>query len=705
MTAITTTLLYAPDVQSRQRWLTVAEASRLSQLPERTIRDWCENGKLFHKYVTNPAPTGRRTILLIDINHAGPEFSPQAVRSRAQEAILAKMTPKQRKKAMAKLEVIQSVEGHLKSMGAENGESGRSKAILEEFLRQRKACFPEKFTPSVRTYYRMRARYLKYDQSLTAMVDRRGLPGQGVAAEFTQEAWEFFVSMYGTKNKVPFAICYRDLCAMATMNGNNWTVPSATTVQRRWNSLPLRTRTELRQGSEAAHQLCDSDIERDWTKLKANEVWVSDHCQFDIIGFDDFPGGTGLPCRMWLTTWMDEASRMIMGYRIHRGPNSKQVMASYVQAVLANGIPSFARMDNGKDYRCDRFAGGRKAKSPGAREGWYQEIERVDIDTEAVQPMLAMLKCQPIWAMPYNARAKICETWHNHWVHDEFDRSMPGYCGGSIDRKPEDLNDVVKKGNLLKWSQIAELFKELLAAYNSRSHSGIGGQSPQYRRQQLLSQSPIRTASLGYLHYLLQDQRVLTVKKNGIEVDDCTYGVESPELWPLIGHKVRVRLDTYYAGVIYVYDLQDRWICDAVNNPRLEARATREDAETFIRDNNRRNKLRKQMDALGFELTAPDPVLALALKRQASANDSAELPTPTTEVLYQPLELEPGMDVIARPFTKQLNSRLDIGTVPMLRAADAPTDETPEPAAHPHGTEAPSHEKSESDPWAAFSAE
>ena len=64
----------------------------------------------------------------------------------------------------------------------------------------------------------------------------------------------------------------------------------------------------------------------------------------------------------------------------------------------------------------------------------------------------------PHYTIPYNAKAKIIEPWHHHWVHERFDKKFTdGYCGSTPQDRPESLAEVVKRGGLMKWSEIGAM--------------------------------------------------------------------------------------------------------------------------------------------------------------------------------------------------------------------------------------------------------
>jgi transposase InsO family protein len=188
--------------------------------------------------------------------------------------------------------------------------------------------------------------------------------------------------------------------------------------------------------SDLFRDRCIPDIGRDWSLVPAMGLWVGDHRQFDafvpcpVERFDRKLGRTVTEWawrRPWITAYIDALTWKCVARRIRfEDPDDNQVMITFVAGVSEHGKPSHLYLDNGKDFRARRFAGGRA------------ESRRKLFDEAAVQPMLELLGIPVTWATPYNARAKIIEPWFR-LVSERFDRVFDTYAGNRQDRKPERL--------------------------------------------------------------------------------------------------------------------------------------------------------------------------------------------------------------------------------------------------------------------------
>src|SRR5699024_5438198 len=131
-------------------------------------------------------------------------------------------------------------------------------------------------------------------------------------------------------------------------------------------------------------------IDRDYSNITCNEVWVSDHAQIDVACFDP-DGKVVFP---WVTVWRDYKSGEWLGWVLStKNPNSDFIFQSFYYAAQKFGLPKDVIIDNGKDYRSKDFAGGRSNF-------------KVDISKGQTSAMLKELNVNVHFALPYNAQTK-----------------------------------------------------------------------------------------------------------------------------------------------------------------------------------------------------------------------------------------------------------------------------------------------------------
>ena len=273
------------------------------------------------------------------------------------------------------------------------------------------------------------------DRGIAGLVDRRG---GAKRAEWSPEAMEFVVEQYCDESRPHARVCWERAASLAASQG--WAMPSLRTT-RRWIQQHVDAKLiAAGRDPKRFRDRCLPDIRRDWSLVPAMGLWVADHRQIDVF----------VPCpetrkdkdghvvqawawrRPWLTMFLDARSWVPVGWDLRfEAPDSQQVMSVFCRAVIEHGKPGHAYLDNGKDFRAKRFAGGR----PGRREA---------PDMTTFQPMLEMLGIPVTWATPYNAKAKIIEPWFRI-MSEWFDRAFPTYCGNRQDRKPERLKALAHK--------------------------------------------------------------------------------------------------------------------------------------------------------------------------------------------------------------------------------------------------------------------
>lgn len=656
-----------------ERWVTSAELVGTGQFKRQAIAWNCSQGDLKHCHRWIDNPRGGPKILEIDLNAP---TCPKRYR-RAMEkpgegnqefGEAHALTTRQLAKATQIASLLEEVEELIRTPAPGMRERDRIKAFLAI-----------KGKPlSIASYYRQKQRWIEGGRTLHALADGRAVPGGGVKVEFEEDALVFFASIYLTQECRRKVICYDKLKEEAREKG--WSVPSLATVLRSLNErYPKDKQRQLREGDKAYRDRAQAHLLRSREQMKWNQCWVSDHCLLDVIGIDDLPGASddeiGRPCRMWVTTWMCEATGYIVSLRVHRKPNTRQVMASFFNAIVREGLPDHIRIDNGKEYRCWRFAGGRD---------WREEVSRIEVDESAIRPLLFDLKITPHYANPYNARAKIIEPWHRNCIKEHFSKFVPGYCGGNSQEKPEQLAAIVrhwqKTGDgLMPWSKLVELLAQVIDGHHREGKPSLGGHCPAFLRQQKRAQVSIRNVD-ERTAALFMEPREATITGGLLKIDGFHFGLGNMELITRQGEKVIARLDEMNAGRVYVFELNGRYITTAYNQGLVDQHATREDLEKHSKEVAAHNKLKKKWEESQGRIVAIDPHRLIGLRSTKGAPQA--LPAGSAAD-------EPG------GFKIDFSPRADDGSL-LLPASPAP--EAPECVQVDQGTDSP-----ESQPGSGFS--
>ena len=272
---------------------------------------------------------------------------------------------------------------------------------------------------SVSTVYRWRKAYLNGGKNalFTALGNRAG------DSIIPDDVFEVFEAVYLAEGQVSVRGAYIAALGYLKEHYNFDKLPKEGAFEYRLKQRTAASvRYRARYGEAAWNRKFARSITRDYTKLACGDCVFSDHMQLDLIV--SLPDGS--TCRPWLTAWTDFKSRKLLGWDLHAAaPNSDHIFTSFRAMVQNFGLPKHIYIDNGKDYRCKDFAGGRV---------------RVDVDEQRTTSLMADLGIGVNYAIPYNAQAKNIERRFRDF-HGYFERTLEGYTGTNVVKRPECLKN------------------------------------------------------------------------------------------------------------------------------------------------------------------------------------------------------------------------------------------------------------------------
>lgn len=139
-----------------------------------------------------------------------------------------------------------------------------------------------------------------------------------------------------------------------------------------------------REGAKALKDKVLPYIERDVSKLGVGDVLVGDghRLAFQVINPFD-----GKPCRPTLVAYQDWKSGAMVGFELMLEENTQCIASALRNSIINLGkIPQFVYQDNGKAFKSKYF-----------------------IEDETLSGLFVNLGIQPVFAKPYNAKAKVIE--------------------------------------------------------------------------------------------------------------------------------------------------------------------------------------------------------------------------------------------------------------------------------------------------------
>jgi transposase InsO family protein len=354
------------------------------------------------------------------------------------------------------------------------------------------------------------------------------------------------------------------------------------------NQIPKPISIMAREGERQHHERCAPFLITDFKSVRANQIWISDHCKHDVWVRNDF--FSGLPqhaaLRPWVTAIVDMRTRKCMGAVWCANPSSHSISSALRIAIQAWGIPDTFYIDNGKDYA---------------------SIGRIDFSPEA-SGVLAQLGIEPQYCIPKHPQSKLIERWFGT-MHERFDKLWhPFYCGSSPATRGEECDlalkehtKILKEGRahsspLPAASEFVVMCKDWIEEYNVHHlHTGrnMDGKTPDELFEELLppekrrmieaSKSP---QALNALFWKVERRRV---SEGGcVTIDSQRYEPADPDsggrLYMEIEKDILIARDPNDLGEALALDL-DRRLIGRLQCQKLIARGpiSRDDVRAGMR--------------------------------------------------------------------------------------------------------------------------
>ena len=296
-------------------------------------------------------------------------------------------------------------------------------------------------------------------------------------------------------------------------------------------------------------------VKRDWSVLKANDVWVGDgHSMKMKVAHPDH----GRPFIPELTMVMDAPSRFIVGWSVSLAENCIAVADAIRNGVEKHGIPAVYYSDNG-----------------GGEKNWT-----LDADITGILPRLGINHQTGI---PGNPQGRGIIERVNQTIALRIARQFATYHGTGADRETVrqvntgviSLEKAVRSGNteltpkqqkakgkLPSWKQFIDAVEAGIEWYNNEHIHREIGTTPAKKRQQLLQETEILTITEIEARDMFRPQVVRTAQRGWISLFNNNYF--SQKLIEVDGEKVTVSFDIHNAESVIIRTLDGRYICDAI---------------------------------------------------------------------------------------------------------------------------------------------
>src|SRR5574344_1644097 len=315
-----------------------------------------------------------------------------------------------------------------------------------------------------------------------------------------------------------------------------------------------------RYGEPAWNKKYACYISRNYSSISVGSFWVSDHAHIYVaVNFN------GNVCFPWVTVFRDVKTSKWLGWFLHaESPNSDHIFQTFYYAVLEYGLPEDVYIDNGKDYRCKDFAGGRGAL--------------VKHTSDKENSLLKNLGITVHFAQPYNGQTKPVERDFLK-VKTYLSKNMIGYRGGKITERPEKLKNEIKTGKIMQFDDFKKMFDDFIVNILNKMPSNgkvLKGKCPdELWAEEFKVKKVLRKDALKL--FCMRTSKNVSIGRNGVY--DSQLQITYWDEWMITekGRKVFIRRD------INAY--QEAWVFDAETEAYL-GKANANQAASFMAKTN-----------------------------------------------------------------------------------------------------------------------
>ncbi len=510
-------------------WLTLDEVCKLSKSKKETIRRKCKSGEYKARYKIDGRKKNYEILLsslpIKYIQKYNSYLQPVAVEEKSLEDY--SNAPKwMRAKAEKYLELF-------------NLTKNMTYQEKVDFLADWSAKYPEKHT----SYQALRKAINRYNQGgIAALLSNYGNHRKGCSV-LNDECFEYFKSIYLREGAPSVETAWHITYGFAKQNGFeciNKFPTSKTFIRRLRAEVPEQAIFMARHGDASWNKKYANYVPRDYSELNAGGCWVSDHAQIDVaVSFN------GTVCFPWVTVFRDAKTSKWLGWFLHAdSPNSDHIFQAFYYGVLNFGIPEDVYLDNGKDYRCKDFAGGRtrvikvKHKNNGG-----SLIQNLGINIH--------------FALPYNAQTKPVERDFLK-IKEFLSKGFVGYRGGKITERPEKLKNEIKNEQIMQFDDFKKLFDRFIEEFlNKRPSKGkvLQGKCPdelwteEFTKKKVISKDALKL-------FCMRTTNNVTIKRNGIFDSQLQISYWAEWMITEKGRKVYIRRDINAYQEAWVFDAQ-----------------------------------------------------------------------------------------------------------------------------------------------------
>ena len=324
-----------------------------------------------------------------------------------------------------------------------------------------------------------------------------------------------------------------------------------------------------REGTKALRDKVVPYIERNISQLEVGDVIIGDGHKLAFQVINPF---TGKPCRPTLAAYQDWKSGALVGFEIMIEENTQSIASALRNSIINLGkIPKYIYQDNGKAYKSKYFT-----------------------ETDGIVGLFVKLGIQPIFAKPYNAKAKPIERLFRE-MQDCFERLLPSFVGSCIDDRPAYLkrNEKFHKEHHNEYiptiEEVIQLLNKWLGLHYSKPCKAVKGKTI----GEVLEAGRGSGVDIDKLDDLMMATEIKRIGRNGIRFlkadyyDESLYGLRTT---------VVIKYSLFDLSHIKVYLTNGKFLCIATRMESLNPLANYTDNVKDIEDLKQRIKQQQRLE-------------------------------------------------------------------------------------------------------------
>ena len=527
-------------------WISVKDLASIKGVTERAVRKAVNQ----NKYVTRmvDGTTGAKYEILVESldynlqNVINFEKTKNNFENKVEPSLqkITQYPTKAKQIALARYDLVNLWVDYIKNSPLKKTESGKEFLEIYNKCEIYSALYKILGQVAVGTIYRWQ-KEIKNNNNFENLIPKYDYGEKEHSAKLTQNELIVFKSLLLSPNKVNIGKATRLTKHILSKRGLA-SPSSAQTFRRFANNYRNKHYDEwifAREGQKALRDKVQPYITRDISKLEVGDVLVADGHRLAVQCINPY---TGKPCRPTLIGYLDWKSTALVGYEIMLEENTQAITSALRNSIINLGkIPKICYQDNGKAFKSKFFKGN------------LQEC--------GIQGLFDKLGIIPVFAQPYNARAKVIERFFRE-LQDGFERLMPSFVGANIMDKPaylnrnEDFHKKVHNDFIPTIEQLSKMLDYYMEYYRSLECPNVKGKTI----GEVFGSGKGSGIDLEKLDDLMMSKEIRTINRDGIRFlnadyyNDCLYGLKE---------RVQIKYSLLDLAKIKVYTLNNEFICYA----------------------------------------------------------------------------------------------------------------------------------------------